>query len=101
MSVHDVHNFVKMVRRKTEEGENYEDLKKLYYSFYVEYPTLFDKAADVKFPLTYLDMMVKWANDLNKEKPSKEKIEEYDKKIYDVLRKEYIDKKLNHDEEPV
>ncbi len=81
----DVKEIVYDLRSLCEKGASVPDLKKKYFSFYENHPTLFDSATDVNFPLKYLDWMFEM-----KEKVTETNLEEMDKEVYSKLKEEYI-----------
>lgn len=63
-------------------------LKTKYHSFYENNPRLFEAAANVSFPLTYLDTMLAEIDKLNEQSID---METADKNIYGQLRSIYVD----------
>lgn len=83
-----IDNIKKILTEIRGSDENVEVLQKNYIEFYDTYPKLFRAAIDKTFPLTFLDVMLKNLEKLNKNECT---VDEADKSVYGILQKEYID----------
>lgn len=78
--------------RKEADKTSYKALKIKHMEFYDGHPRLFDAAADVTFPLTYIDTML---DEREKLKSNQVDADTADKNIYGQLRAVYVDPLVN------